>query len=388
MSCYINATNERLYGTLEAEFGKAASLAPQDRISFRSLKVKEDSVRTPRRDKTGSRTRFAPYPEARVENAFDLQCYFPVRDPAGPLDATARLVESAMGGENKTASGLTVSATGANPAMLSFTAPHGLASGQGLRHGGQLRFVKAVPDALSVILSAPFDNAIGAGSPLGDSATFYPGDKPRSITLGDYRDPAGSLDRILAGGVIDDMEIALNSDFHGVRFRGIAREVISAAAFAPGESGLGQFPAEPPGGYQHFQLIPGHIGRLFLGGTEFHLLSLSFRLKNHVDARAREFGLAVAPCYSADVRDVSVQFSLYASTQAAVTSLHAAARQRQQTDLTIQLGNKAGQLIGIHVPEFIPEFPEITDADSRVLMTYPSSFAHGVVNDEMSIAFA
>ncbi|MCZ2156382.1 MAG: hypothetical protein LC114_21175 [Bryobacterales bacterium] len=387
MSCYIQATNERLYAATEAEFGRAATFDAQDRVSFRSLKVKESAVRTPRRDKTGSRTRPAPDPQVRMENTFDLQCYFAARDPENPLDAAARLVGGALGGESRTTSGLTAAAVGSISATLSFGSPHGLAIGQGLCHGGQLRFVKAVPDALSVLLSAPFDNAIGSGSALGTCTTFYPGDKPRSLTLGDYWDPAGSLDRVLAGSVTDEMEIALNGDFHGARFRGVVREVLASNAFAPGESGLNQFPPEPSPGNRHFQLIPGHIGRLFLGGTEFHLLSLTLRMKNSVDARAREFGLGVAPCYSADVREVSVQFSLYASNADAVASLYTATRQRQEADLTIQLGNRPGQLTGIYLPRFIPEFPEISDADSRVLMMYPGSLAYGVVNDEISVAF-
>lgn len=135
-------------------------------------------------------------------------------------------------------------------------------------------------------------------------------------------------------------------------------------------------------------LVPGHIGRLHLGGVEFFLLQLSLRLRNRVDAKVREFGLGVAPCYSADLREVSVQFQLYASTKDAVTALHAMARNRQETDLSIQLGNKEGQLVGVHVPRFIPEIPELNDADSRVVMSYPSSLAYGVVNDEISIAFA
>lgn len=388
MGCYINSTNERLYGALETEFGTAVNLTAQDRLSFRSLKLKEETIRASRRDKTGSRTRFAPHPEIRTENTFDLVCYFPGRDPANPTDAMTNLVESALGGERRPAGGLTVSATSANPAGLTFAAPHGLATGQGLRFGGQLRFVRAVPDANSVLLSAPFDNGITAGSALGISATLFPGEKPRSITLGNYWTPNGSLDRILAGSVIDEMEIALNSDFHGVRFRGVTREVASASSFAAGSTGLSQFPAEPSADYQSFLLVPGHIGRLFLGGIEFYLLSLSLRLKNQVDARVREFGLNVAPCYSADLREVSVQFGLYASTKEAVLGLHAMARQRQETDLSIQLGNKAGQLVGIHIPKFIPEIPEITDAESRVVMSYPSSLAYGVVNDEISIAFA
>jgi hypothetical protein len=388
MGCYINSTNERLYGAMETEFGKAASLSAEDRLSFRSLKLSENPVRSARRDKTGSRTRFAPHPEIRTDNRFELTAYFPGRDPGAPADAMTNLVESALGGERRIAAGLVVSSTGANPTSITFSAAHGLAAGEALRFGGQLRFVKSVADSTTVLLSAPFDGNLAPGSSLGTTVTLYPGDTPRSLTLGDYWNPTGALDRILAGSVIDEMEMALNSDFHGARFQGITREVASVAAFSPGYTGLSQFPAEPPFTPQSFVLVPGHIGRLHLGGVEFFLLQLSLRLRNQVDAKVREFGLGVAPCYSADLREVSVQFQLYASTKAAVTALHVMARNRQETDLSIQLGNKEGQLVGIHIPRFIPEIPELNDADSRVVMSYPSSLAYGVVNDEISIAFA
>jgi hypothetical protein len=206
--------------------------------------------------------------------------------------------------------------------------------------------------------------------------------------MGNYWTPAGSLDRVLAGCVVNELGMTLNSDFHGVSFRGAVREVASVTGFAAGYTGLSSFPPEPSNPTQAFQLIPGHVGRLFLGGVEFSLLDLTLRFVNNTDTTTREFGMTVSPCYSADLREVSVQFQLYASSDAAVNQLHAMSRQRLETDLTIQLGNQAGQLVGIHIPRFVPEIPELKDADSRVVMSYPQSIAYGVSNNEVSIAFA
>lgn len=388
MGCYINATNERLYAAVESEFGAASGLSASDRLSFRSLKVEENTVRSARRDKTGSRTRFAPHPEVRTENRFELSAYFSGRSQSSPTDAMTNLVWSAFGGESRSAATLTVSGTALNPPSITFSAPHGLIAGQGLRLGEQLRFVKSVTNNTTVILSSAFEGNLQAGSTLGSCVTIFPGEKPKSLTLGDYWTPPGVLDRILAGCVIDEMEITLNSDFHGARFRGIAREVASAAEFRAGHTGLAEFPSEPSVAPQSFILVPGHIGRIHLGGVEFYLLQLSLRLRNQVDASVREFGLDVAPCYSAGLREISIQFQLYASTKDSVTALHALARRREETDLSIQLGNREGQLVGIRVPRFVPEIPELTDAESRVVMSYPSSLAYGVADDEISIAFA
>ena len=388
MSCYINSTNERLYGAIESQYGVAATLADTDRLSFRSLTLEERAVRATRRDKTGSRTRFAPHPELRTRNEFTLDCYFSGRDSSSPVDAMTTLVEAALGGDRVNASGLTVSAVLSSPARLTFNAAHGLIAGQALRFAGELRFVKSIVDAATVEISAPFGAGIQAGSSIGTSVTLYPGDKPKPLTLGDYWTPAGHLDRILAGSILDEMTISLDSDFHGASFRGVTREVASAAAFSAGSTGLAQFPAEPSTAYKSFQLVPGHVGKLFLGDVAYHLLDLTLSLRNQVDARALEFGTSIAPCYSADLREVEIAFRLFASSDAAVVNLHALSRNRQETSLTIQLGNQAGQLVGVYVPRFVPEIPEVVDSESRAVLSFPSSLAYGVFNDEITVAFA
>ena len=245
MSCYINATNERLYSAIESEYGRATELASQHRLSFRQLKLTESTRRAQRRDKTGSRTRFAPHPEVRTENQFELSCYFAGRNPSAPTDAVTTLAEATLGGEQRTSAGLTVQTVSGSPQMVSFPSPHGLTAGQGLRFQGELRFVKAVNSASSVTLSAPFSNGLQSGCELGSAVSVWPGDKPKPVTLGDYWTPPATIDRILAGCVVDEMAITLNSDYHGATFRGSVREVASVTGFAAGMTGLTGFPAEP-----------------------------------------------------------------------------------------------------------------------------------------------
>jgi hypothetical protein len=388
MSCYINATNERLYGAVEDEYGQAVTLSSADRLSFRSLRLTESTLRAARRDKTGSRTRFAPHPEVRTENRFELDCYFAGRNPGSPWDGVTNLVEATLGGPRVSAGSLIVSTVSGNPQTLGFSVAHGLTRGQGLRFQGELRFVKEVPSSTSVVLSAPFSNGLQPGGVLGTTISIWPGDKPKPLTLGDYWNPSGVVDRVLAGCVVDEMTVALNSDFHGAQFRGTAREIASVTGFLPGSTGLSLFPAEPSQVSHAFQLVPGHVGRVFLGGTEFYLLDLTLRFVNNADTATREFGQSVAACYSADLREVTVQFQLYASSDAAVEQLHVLSRLRQETDLMIQMGNQPGQLAGIYVPRFVPEIPEMRDTDARVAMNYPRSQAYGVTNDEITLAFA
>jgi hypothetical protein len=388
MSCYINASQERLYGAIEGEYGRAASLQASHRISFRSLKVTERTIRSERNDKTGSRTRSAPHPAVRKDNRFELACYFSARGAANDPDGVMGLVQAALGGDVAELGGLQVTGVAGNPPTVTFAGAHGLRVGQALRFQGELRFVKAVNSANSVTLSAPFGTGLQAGATAGNTVTCWPGDKPKPFTLGNYWTPAGSIDRILAGCVINELAVTLNSDFHGALFRGTAREVVSATGFDAGDTGLTAFPAEPAMTLQDRRLVPGHVGRLFIGGVEYFLLDLALRFVNNSDTVTREFGMETASCYSADVRSVSVQFQLYASDHTAVSQLHALARSRGETDLSIQMGDTPGELVGIYIPRFMPEIPELKDADTHVVMSYPSSLVFGVTNDEISIAFA
>lgn len=388
MSCFINATNERLYGAMESQYGQARTLAGSDRLSFRQLKVSERTRRAERRDKTGTRTRFAPHPEVRTDNRFELDCYFATRDPQAPTDGVANLMEATLGGERITWNGLTAIDVSGNGQVVAFNAAHGLKVGQAVRFQGQLRFVKSVVNTTTITVSAPFGQGFQAGSVTGKTVSMWPGDKPKPLTMGNYWTPAGTLDRLLAGCVVNEMAVALNSDFHGASFRGSVREIASVTGFSPGSTGLVSFPAEPSNPTQTFQLVPGHVGRLFIGGAEYYLLDLSLRFLNNADTTTREFGMSLSPCYSADLRELSLQFQLYAAQDAAVNQLHVLSRSRLETDLTIQLGNQPGQLVGIYVPRFVPEIPELKDSDTRVAMSYPKSIAYGVSNDEVTVAFA
>lgn len=388
MSCYVNATNERLYGAVENDYGQVVTLNSSHRISFRSLRVTERAIRSERKDKTGSRTQLASHPAIRKDNRFDLACYFSARDAGSPLDGMAQLVSAVLGGQQRESNALVVSSAVGTPQVLTFSAPHDLVVGQALRFGGELRFVRTVLSSTSVELSAPFVTGMSSGSVLGKAVTMFPGDKPRSFTLGNYWNPGATLDRLLAGCVANEMQVTLNSDFHGAVFRGTSREVLPASSFTAGSAGLGSFPSEPTGAPRDIRLVPGHVGRLHIGGAEFFLLDLSVRLVNNTDTTTREFGLPVSACYSADKRDVTVQFQLYANDSTSVTQLHTLARTRTETSISIQMGDTPGQLVGIHIPRFIPEFPDLRDQDSRVVMSYPASVGVGVSNDEISIAFA
>lgn len=388
MGCYINRTDERVYGAIESQYGQARTVGAADRLRFSRLVVREEIVRGQRRDKTGTRTKHAPHPEIRSENRFEIDCYFARRLPMSPADAMTMMVEASLGGNRVANSAAAVTVVGQGGKELSFGIPHGLSAGQGVRFRNEVRFVRTVLGPQSVELCAPFESAMQAGEILENAITIWPGDKPKPFTMADYWTPTGVLDRVLAGCVVEEMTVKLNSDFHGATFRGTVREVVAAEGFTAGAGGLSSFPAEPALNQSPTMLVPGHIGRMYFGGNEYYVLDLSIGVKNNADTNAREFGQRYARCFSADVREVEVGFSLYASDEAASRALHATARAQQATTAMVQMGNKAGELVGIYLPSVVLSIPAMGEKDSRVVMSYGKCVGYGAANDEISVAFA
>jgi hypothetical protein len=54
----------------------------------------------------------------------------------------------------------------------------------------------------------------------------------------------------------------------------------------------------------------------------------------------------------------------------------------------LQLGQQPKQMFGIHMKSVMPEVPEFDDSETRLQWTFRNCRAQGVVNDEITIAFA
>src|SRR5262249_53505177 len=154
-----------------------------------------------RRDKTGSRT-FPGYPAGlRQQTSFDLTTYMSSWDNplAGP-PSYGPLFRSTLGGLPLIFGGGVV-ATGSTQSVLAFSSAHGLAPGQAVTVGGEIRFVDAIVDAFKVHLSAPFSATPIGGAGIGQTITYVPATDLPSVSIFDYWIPATAVQRILAGAV-------------------------------------------------------------------------------------------------------------------------------------------------------------------------------------------
>lgn len=305
------------------------------------------------------------------------------------LPAHWPLFQACLGGSAMQSAGGAV-ASAANSSTIAFTSPHGLAPGQAVTSGGDLRFAGAIVDSQTVQLNAPFTATPTAGAQTGPTAGLQPASNLGSVTIFDYWSPGTSVQRILPGAAIDTFTIAVNGDFHEFIFAGQAQDLVDSSSFASGQGALTAFPAEPAVERINYAIVPGHLGQVWLGSTPnqfFTLTKAKISFQNNLDLRAREFGASLPLAIAPGERTVTLDFSIYQQDNAATAVLYQAARQRSPIGVMLQLGQQQGQLFGIYMKSVILEVPEFDDSDKRQQWQFQSCRAQGIMDDEIFVAF-
>lgn len=389
MACYISSNQNRFYTALEPSFGATAAVSAENRIPAIRLTIKHETTSGRRRDKTGSRSRNVVPTGARDQTEYRLETYLTnwanttSEPPYGPL------LRGALGAEPQFDPGKVIASVDGSNVTLG--GAHGLTAGQALSLGGEIRFVEAVMNATTVQLNAPFTVVPAAGAPLNPTVTYSPATQLPSVSLFDYWSPSTAVQRLLSGGAVDVLKIKVNGDFHELEFQGEARQLIDSASFTSGLGALTQYPVEPQVGEIDYQIIPGHLGQVWMGSTAsrfFTLTDAEVSVKNNIDMRKREFGFDGPRCLAAGEREVGVRFRILEQDDEATKGLYAAARNRQPISVMLQLGEQAGQLCGIYLRSVVPEVPEFDDRNPRLEWAFGLSQASGTVDDEIRIAFA
>lgn len=389
MSCYISSNNERVYVALESIYGTVPAITGANRIPLVKLGAKQVPEQTTRNDKTGSRT-FAGMPNhIRKRTNYSVKTLMTAWTNQGQAPNEGPLFQGAMGGTPVFFNGGTVS-TVTGQTQIAFSAPHGLSSGQAVTFSGEMRFVTAVQNSTTVFLNAPFSTPPTGGSEFGTTITYRLAEGLPSISVFDYWDPSGAVQRILNGAAVDTMTVKVNGDFQEFDFGGPSRDLIDSASFQAGDGGLSSYPAEPSTAGFDYTIVPGHLGEVWMDATPdrfFTLTSAELTLENSVNLRAREFGTDFARCIAAGQRKITLNFELFELVDAQTAGLYQAARQRSPIGVMFQLGEQTNQLFGAYMPAMIPEVPEFDDSETRLQWKFSNSRAQGTVNDELYIAF-
>ncbi|MBZ5724874.1 MAG: hypothetical protein LAP87_07735 [Acidobacteriia bacterium] len=337
MSSYISSNANRFYTALESGYGKVPAIGSSARIPAVKLTVRQQQEAAERKDKTGSRT-FAGRPAGgRRRTNFELKTYLTTwqKTAAGP--GYGPLFQAALGGAPQSFAGGAGSSTGAG--RVTFGAAHGLSAGQAVACGGEVRFVGAIVDTHTVQLNAPF-TAVGNVT-LGAAVTYAPATELGSVSVFDYWSPATAVQRLLCGAAVDQMEIAVNGDYHEFQFSGLAQDVLDSSSFSGGQAAqLQSFPLEPAVDAFDYTIVPGNMGQAWLGTSPtqfFTITSATIALKNELDTRSREFGSNVPRAISPGQRSVTAAFELFSLDDDATKGLYQAARQQSPISVMLQL---------------------------------------------------
>lgn len=389
MSAYIASNDNRLYAALEPSYGQVPTITATNRFPAVKLKIKHAYDKPQRRDKTGTRTFMGLPNGARTSTSFQLRTYLTTWSSPSEAPGYGPLFSAALGSDPLVFAGGTI-ASAPNPSRLTFQASHGLAPGQAITVGNEMRFVTAVVNSMTIELNAPLSQLPPAGAPAGPTLTFVPERELPSVSIFDYWSPSGAVQRLLTGGAADSMMIRVNGDFHEFEFSGPACDVVDSTSFSAGQAGLDEFPAEPDIEGLDPAIVPGHMGQVWLGAQAerfYTLKSASIRLNNGLELRNREFGSTLARGITPGQRNVSVDFDVYATHEAASRGLYEAARQRSPIGAMFQLGQQQGQLFGALVKAVVPESPDLDDSETRLLWRFADCRAQGSDDDELAVAF-
>ena len=389
MSCYISSNANRLYTALESAYGQVPAITAANRISAVKLTAKQNLEKATRKDKTGSRTFAGLPPGGRRRTTFQMNTLLTTWAGGPSSPSYGPLFQAALGSGALISAGGTLGASSTS-STLAFAAPHGLIAGQAIAYLGEIRFVTAVVDSVTVQLNAPLSAAPVAGSSTGSTATYFPSTDLPTATIFDYWAPTSAVHRILCGAAVDQMSVKVNGDFHEFAFSGVAQELVDSTSFTSGIGQLSAFPSEPALGTFDYSIVPGHLGQVWLGnvpGQFFTLTDAQLSLSNNLDLRAHEFGSSLPRAVSPGVRAVTLEFELYQMDDAATQGLYQAARQQSPISAMIQLGQQPNQLFAGYLKSLIPQVPEYDDTEARLKWRFRGSRAQGTVDDEITIAF-
>jgi len=389
MAVYISSNANRFYCASETTYGQVSAITAANRIPAVKLSATQQLVVTSRKDKTGSRTFVGLPPGGRRKTTFVLNTYLTTWGGGSNPPSYGPFFQAALGGAPLMFAGGTAAAN-SSPSTLIFTTPHGLVSGQAVTYLGELRFVSAIVNTISVQLNAPLSTAPAAGAPIGPTVTYFPSTELTSISIFDYWAPSTAVQRILCGAGVDKMSIKVNGDYHGFEFSGTAQELVDSSSFSAGIGELSTFPPEPMVATFDYSIVPGHLGQVWLGDTPdrfFTLTDADLSLSNGLDVRASEFGSSLPRALAPGTRTVTLDFQLFSQDDAATQELYQAARQQSPISVMLQLGQQPNQLFGAYLKSVLPEVPEYDDTDTRLRWHFRSSRAQGTVNDEIMVAF-
>ena len=139
-----------------------------------------------------------------------------------------------------------------------------------------------------------------------------------------------------------------------------------------------------------YGLIPGNLGQVWLGAIPnqmFTVTQASVEVRNNLAMREKEYGSILPLALAPGAREVLVSLEFFSQDDVATAALYQAARQQSPVGLMFQMGQTAGQMMGVYLRSMIPDVPTFEDSDTRLKWQFRDTRAQGITDDEVVVAF-
>jgi hypothetical protein len=103
--------------------------------------------------------------------------------------------------------------------------------------------------------------------------------------------------------------------------------------------------------------------------------------------REKEYGAILPLAIAPGTREVSMTLEFFSQDDVPTAALYQAARQQSPVSVMFQMGQIAGQMVGVYLKSMIPDVPEFDDSETRMKWRFKNTLAQGTVDDEMVVAF-
>lgn len=208
------------------------------------------------------------------------------------------------------------------------------------------------------------------------SVTYDPDDVSPTLSIWNFRKPAGAKQQVAFGAAVTQMILRLGQDVATVEFSGEAYWVLDSAQFATADAaakgGLTSFPAEPAAPVTNGNIFPGYKGSVTLDGNTYATL----RSVTITAGFGREL---VKDVYNSDYpdsapaqdrRDIRVEFSIYEDDSANLLALMNKAVTNTPVDLTFVAGTVVGNIIETRLKNVVLAAPQHDDGGRKYAVNF------------------
>jgi hypothetical protein len=225
-----------------------------------------------------------------------------------------------------------------------------------------------VPDC-DPILQATFG---GAGSISADAVKSFSG--------WSFRTPSSMMQRVAAGAIVKEATFKLGENIATAEFSGdclwIPDSVNFSALDTAGKCGLSAFPSEPGSPVTNGLPTVGFLGAAtFDGNTMANIRSATLKIGTGNDINRDVFGSYYGDAAEGDTRAISLEFSIFDSDVTGSTNLYQKALTKSAINVTLQIGNVAGNTWTFTVKGVQLETPAISDGQRRWVANFGASMA-------------